>query len=155
MGDDKITEQEIEDYEDELEQEIEDEKADQIEEDNDLREDLIDSQPGVPQQDPSYERFKFLTEVREIPETIRTSYLTHAELGVPLFSVRFWMNLELIAAQKEYKYLKKFLHEKATVTTTSGLSREGFLMNTAITRRRESSRNKTKYSQEVENVKKK
>jgi len=153
MGDKEDLE-ELEEYEQDVEEELEDLNADSIEDDMDLKEDLMEdeeAQPGVPQQDPYFDRMKFLTEVRDQPETVRTSYLTKEELGVPLFSVRFWLNLELIAAQKGYELLKLFLHNKTLATTHSGLSREGFLLNTAITKRRESARNRTKSIQEVKN----
>lgn len=153
MGD-KLTEQDLQEYEDEIEDEMEEEKVAATQEEIDLREDLTDDDnPGAPKPDPAFERYKFLTEARDNSETIRTSFVTKEELGVPLFSIRFWLDLELIATQKKLELLKRYLHGKALVTTDTGYSREGFFLNTSITRRRELARNKTKYSQEVSNAK--
>lgn len=146
--------------EDETEEEM---KEDLIEEDieaqNELREELSEEDAeayGITEPEKQYDRFKFLTEVRELPDTIRTSFLSKQELGSPLFPVRFWLNLEILARLRGYKLVGDFLLKKALITTHSGLSKEGFLLNTAITNRREALRKKSRIKQETggENVKK-
>lgn len=136
------------------EDEIEDMKEDMMEDDKELQQELTDEEKeayGVPEPEQTFERFKFLTEVRDRDDTLRTSYLTKGELGMPLFSVRFWENLKLIADLKDKQILAGFLHNKALATTHTGLSREGFLLNTAITKRKEQQKSRTKSKQEVEN----
>jgi len=140
MVDDMITNEDLEEMEEEQAEEKKESEQELME---DLREEDAESY-GVPEQARTFERFKFLTEVRDLPDTIRTSYLTKSELGFPLFSVRFWLNLKLLADLKEYNYLGDYLHNKALVTTHTGLSREGFLLNTAITKRKESKKHKLK-----------
>jgi len=133
---------------------VEDEKEEQREEDSELMEDLREDELigyGSPQAEAVYERFKFLTEVRDNAETIKSSFLTKSELGTPLFSVRFWITQELKARAAGMDLLGDFLHLKAIGTTDTGLSREGFLINSAITKRKESHRaHRTKLIQEEE-----
>jgi len=151
MDEDTImNDEELEDLKEEMQEE-------DLEEQQELREELSESDSeayGVSEPERVYERFKFLTEVRDMPETIKTGYLTKPELGFPLFPVRFWLNLELIAALKKYQILRDYLHDKSTITTSSSLSRDGFLLNTAITRRKETKKQRTKSVQEVANAKK-
>jgi hypothetical protein len=147
----------IEDIEEEIELEKEEGLEDEQELRNDLSEDLSEEDAGkygVPDKEELYDRFKFLTEIRDLPDTIRTSNLSKGELGMPLFPVRFWLNLELYARIKGYDLLGAYLHEKAQTTTHTALSKEGFLVNSAITRRRETTRSRIKPKQEVkENAK--
>ncbi len=144
-----VTNEDIEEFEEEQAEEKKEEDQELMEE---LREEDAEAY-GVPEPEQKYERFKFLTEAREMDDTIRTSYLTKSELGFPLFSVRFWLNLELLAALKKYDILRKYLNDKALVTTHTGLSREGFLMNTAITRRKEGIKSKIKPQEVVKSGK--
>ena len=129
----------------ELEDEIDDDKEEAVEEQQELMKDLSEEDIeayGSIESDKEYGLMKFLTEVRDIEDTTRTSYLTKSELGNPLFSVRFWENLKILAIMRKRPILAAFIQQKVLSTTTTGLSREGFLMNTTITRKKEKSRSK-------------
>jgi hypothetical protein len=138
------TNEEIEDMKEEIAEEQKEEERELLEE---MKEEDAEAY-GVPEEDEKFDRMKFLTEVRDRDDTIRTTYLTKTELGTPLFPVRFWLNLELLAKLKKYDIVEDFLYKKALVTTHSGLSREGFLVNTTVTRRKEMTKHKPK-QQEV------
>jgi len=130
---------------DELEDDIDDEKEEQVEEQQELMKDLSEEDIedyGSIEPDKTYDLMKFLTEVRDQDDTTRTSYLTKTELGIPLFSVRFWENLKILAIMRKRLLLAKFIQSKILSTTSTGLSREGFLMNTTITRKKEKTRGK-------------
>ena len=141
----------IDNYEDELE----DDKLEELEDEKELREELEEDQIedyGIPEAERNFDRMKFLTEIRDNNTTIRTANLSMPELGMPLFPVRFWINLALFAEAKNYKLLAAFLQEKAQVTTHSSLSKDGFLVNASYTRRKESTRTRNK-PQEVKDGK--
>ena len=143
--------EQLEEIENDIEDDVEDEKEEAAEEQQELMKDLAEEDIeayGSVEPDKEYGLMKFLTEVRDIDDTTRTSYLTKTELGIPLFSVRFWENLKIIAIMRKRLLLAAFIQKKVLSTTTTGLSREGFLMNTTITKRKERTRNKQTNSSE-------
>jgi len=83
------------------------------------------------------------------PDTIRTTFLHESELGRPLFSVRFIMDLEILSAHyldaicEKYNMenkIKEYFHQKREVTTSSGMSNKGFSMNLNVTRKIDATR---------------
>lgn len=136
-----------EDVEEAMEDLKEEEAEDKAESDRELMEEMKEEDAeayGYPEAEEKFERFKFLSEVRDREDTIRTSFLTKTELGTPLLPVRFWLNLKLLADLKRYDIVSGYLYNKAIVTTHSGLSREGFLLNIAVTKRKETAKRKIK-----------
>jgi len=135
------------------EEEIEDMKEDEAEEQQELMKDLSEEDIedyGAVEPEQRFELMKFLTEVRDKEDTTRTTYLTKSELGTPLFSVRFWENLKILAIMRKRLILARFIQNKIFSITSTGLSREGFLMNTAITKRKEKTRSSPTYIKEKE-----
>jgi len=139
--------------EDLIEEEIEDMKEEEAEEQQELMKDLSEEDIedyGAVEPEKNFELMKFLTEVRDADDTTRTTYLTKSELGTPLFSVRFWENLKILAIMRKRTILAKFIQSKIFSTTSTGLSREGFLMNTTITKKKEKTRLRPTYINEKE-----
>lgn len=89
-------------------------------------------------------------------DTSKTTYLTQQELGKPLFSVRFLMELKNIAhfhltpimkevglnPEKENRIANYFWDKVQNISNT-GLSNEGFAMNLNVTRKMDMTRKKT------------
>ena len=85
--------------------------------------------------------------------TVRTTFLTESELGRPLFSVRFLLDMEDISKHYLDPLVKKFggenrisiyFLEKIYNITNSGMSNKGFSMNLNVTRKMQSTRTKVK-----------
>ena len=83
------------------------------------------------------------------PDTLRTTFLTEYELGRPLFSIRFLLDLEDISKHylddvaKELKVnnlIAIYFGEKRMNVTDSGMSNKGFSMNLNVTRRMDTTR---------------
>lgn len=131
------------------EQEAEDRLEEELETQRELQEDLSEEDAreyGAPEPEQIFERFKFLTEVRDRDDTIRTGFVNEEELGRPLFPVRFWNNLKAIAKMHNYDIVSKYCRDKALNITSSSLSRDGFLLNTSVTKRKERLKSKKGYN---------
>ncbi len=86
-------------------------------------------------------------------DTTKTSWLSESELGRPLFSVRFLLDMEDISKfyidplakqlNVENKIADYFL-QKIHNTTDSGMSNKGFAMNLNVTRKMDTTRRKMK-----------
>ena len=121
-------------------------QEERMETDQELREELSDDDIdayGYPKQAENLDNIKFLKDVSKSDDTIRTSLLTKGELGVPLFSVRFYLKLEQMTrlrGEEKYGIIADYMRHKAFLTTDTGLSREGFLMGLAVTKRKETTK---------------
>ena len=89
----------------------------------------------------------------ESDDTVRTTWLSESELGRPLFSVRFLLDMEDIAKfyidpiAKNLKVENKiadYFANKIQNTTDSGMSNKGFAMNLNVTRKMDSSRHRAR-----------
>jgi len=95
------------------------------------------------------------------PDTTRTTFLHESELGRPLFSVRFIMELENLSAYylgelcKELNIenkIEEYFHQKRETITSSGMSNKGFAMNLNVTRKIDATRKRTRESS-IDNLK--
>jgi len=98
-------------------------------------------------------------------DTVRTTLLTDPELGRPLFSVRFLMDLKDLAKhyfddmltnlgmkpEKDNK-IAIYFENKIQNITESGMSRDGFAMNLNVTKKMDATRTKIKHNP-IENLK--
>jgi len=118
-----------------LEELEEEDLAEKMEQEREISDEISDDDPqgmGYPQPEEEFDKFKFLTEVKEAQDTVKTTLLTKGELGVPLFSVRFYLTQELKTRLKGYNIIGDYLRNKGIVTTDTGLSRDGFLMGLSL-----------------------
>jgi hypothetical protein len=94
-------------------------------------------------------------------DTVRTTFLQQEELGKPLFSVRFLMDMEDISnyyvnpilkkyelVNKETNRISDYFWNKVQNITASGMSNKGFSMNLNVTRKMDSTRNRIKNIQQ-------
>ena len=95
------------------------------------------------------------------PDTVRTTFLHESELGRPLFSIRFLMDLENLSAYYLDEFcakfqivnkIKEYFHQKRETVTSSGMSNKGFAMNLNVTRKIDATRKRVRESS-IENLK--
>lgn len=99
-------------------------------------------------------------------DTVRTTFLNEWELGRPIFSIRFLMDMEDISIYYLAPLLKKlkldpekhnsiaaYFREKIKNITDSGMSNKGFAMNLNVTRKMDSTRERLKNQNQIENLK--
>jgi len=90
-------------------------------------------------------------------DTIKTTFLTEGELGRPLFTVRFLMDMEDLARYyidpvakkigldpKKDNKIANYFWEKIQNITASGMSNKGFIQNLNVTRKMDMTRKRTK-----------
>ncbi len=105
---------------------------------------------GYPQAEEKHNPHSFLHKATfEMPDTIKTTFLTEEELGRPLFSMRFLLDMEDIAKHyldplaKKYpgkdeemgNKISNYFFMKALNMSDSGMSNQGFAMNLNVTRK--------------------
>lgn len=86
-------------------------------------------------------------------DTVRTTWLSESELGRPLFSVRFLLDMEDIAKNYLDKASKQlgiknrianYFRQKIYNVTDSGMSNKGFAMNLNVTRKMQATKERIK-----------
>jgi len=123
-----------------MEEEQEMDKEDQMEEDIDLQEE-IRNMAGAPEPDEIYSAHSLLNKAMFVqPDTIKTTFLTESELGRPLFSVRFMLDLHKSAMHYGLERLQHYYWNKIQNITGSGLSNKGFGLNIAVTQKKDTTR---------------
>lgn len=122
--------EEMEDMEDEMQE-------DMVEDNFEMNQELQE-QYGSTVGDPKYNQHIFLHRAAfESDDTVRTTYLTESELGRPVFSVRFMMDLYKIAELNGLPLIAGYFREKIQNVTHSGMSNKGFAMNLNVTQKRD------------------
>lgn len=144
----------IEEAEEQFEDELEDDAIENYEADKDLREDVAEAPPGysdmygAPSEQEQHNLHSFLTGVLKADDRIKTSFLTVPELGKPVFSVRFWLNIASYSKLKGFDLVHNYAIQKAKNTTDTGLSREGFIINTSVTQKKVRARHRYRTEKE-------
>ena len=85
------------------------------------------------------------------PDTIKTTFLTEPELGRPLFSVRFLMDMFNLAEHYGAKRVSGYFWDKIQNVTASGMSNKGFAMNLNVTQKRDTTRKRLKIKEVGQN----
>lgn len=141
----------------EQEEMLEDLKEEQLEEDNDDRNDLSKEDIeayGYPEAEQKTGASEYLWESAfKSKDTLRTTFLTEGELGRPLFTVRFLLDMVSIAKfyidpiATDLDMENKIAHyfgEKRENVTSSGMSNQGFSPLLSVTKKMDITRKKTK-----------
>lgn len=152
----KMTEEEIE--REIMEQIQEDQEDDSSESDEDrfVDQGQFNDAYGAPTPEQILNPSSFLHKAAfETENSLRTTYLTETELGRPLFSVRFLLDLKNISKHylkpiieqveketgiKKQNKIADYFTEKIANITGSGMSNEGFAMNLNVTKKVDSMR---------------
>lgn len=133
----------------EMEEELEDLQEDNVESNLEAQQDY-----GYPTADPVFNQHAFLHQAAfNAEDTLRTTFLSTEELGRPLFTVRFMLDLykialdeSLISSEGKVLSLNKiaeYWRQKIFNVTNSGMSNEGFSMNLNVTQKKERSRRRS------------
>lgn len=137
------TEEELDDIEEEISEE---ERLKQFEDSLDLQEEY---DVPVPEERQNQHSFLHKAAFSKEVDSIKTTFLSKEELGKPIFTVRFLMEMEIVASyyldEIANKYgidnkLKKYFRSKILNITDSGMSNEGFVMNLNVTTKKDISR---------------
>ena len=142
----EVTQEMIDEYEEAQEDAAADTDEDRLQRTQDLQEAY-----GYPTPDEKHNQHTFLSKAVEGDNTVRVTYLDKEELGRPLFSVRFLLDMEDVAnhyLNPIAEYLKgnnkisQYFFQKVLNITDSGMSKEGFAMNLNVTKKMDTTRKK-------------
>ena len=156
-----LTEEELEELQ-EMQEDIAQDTAD------DQREDTLEWQEayGSPEPEEKHNQHTFLSNAVKAEDTTRVTYLDEWELGRPMFSVRFLLDMEDISkfyldemvkelsskGEEINNNIANYFHQKILNITDSGMSKEGFAMNLNVTRKIDMLRKKVRINN-IENLK--
>ena len=144
----QITPEEIEEYQEE--QKVEGEESD---EDRLAAQQEFGEAYGSPEPEEKHNQHTFLSNAIKAKDTVRTTFLSDQELGRPLFSVRFLLDMEDIARYYIDPIAKDldidngiaiYFWEKIQNITSSGMSNQGFAPLLSVTKRMDITRKKMK-----------
>lgn len=121
---------------------------------------------GYPEQEERHNQHTFLSNAVKAQDTVRVSYLDEHELGRPMFSVRFLLDMEDISKlyldeialdlsttdKLVYNNVANYFRQKILNITDSGMSKEGFAMNLNVTKKMDMLRKKVRVNN-IENLK--
>lgn len=156
----KITEEEIQqEIMEQIQADQEDDSA-EASEDNYMDQNNFNAAYGESQPEQILNPSAFLHRAAfETDNTLRTTYLTETELGRPLFSVRFLLDLNNISHHYLTPVIKQiyeetgvvkqnkiaeYFQEKIKNITGSGMSNEGFAMNLNVTKKIDSMKRRSR-----------
>lgn len=159
-----------EEYNQKIMEEVEalkqEEMEDGAEDQYDLNRELQEAY-GYPEAEEKMNTHSFLHKAAfDSKDTVRTTFLHEGELGRPLFTVRFLMDLKDISKYYFDDILKKlgkdsdvenkianYFEEKLQNITASGMSNKGFVMNLNVTKRVDATRLRKKEQSSEKEVK--
>ena len=121
---------------------------------------------GSPEPEERHNQHTFLSKSIEAKDTVRVTYLDEQELGRPMFSVRFLLDMEDISklylddlanelSIKEQEVLNKvadYFRQKILNITDSGMSKDGFTALLNVTKKLDTVRKKVRVNN-LENLK--
>ena len=138
---------------DEMEEQAAEQAEDMAENQYELNQELQEAYGG-PEHDEKLSQHAFLHKAAfESGDTTRTTWLSEWELGKPLFSVRFLLDMEDISHHyldpfcKTLKVPNKialYFKEKVHNITDSGMSNKGFAMNLNVTKKMDAVRRRVR-----------
>lgn len=93
---------------------------------------------STPQPDEKQNAFTFLNNIAIAKDTTKVGFLREEELGMPILPVRSDKSLALWSGQvMENPFFEDFFKRESEDTTSTSLSREGFLAKLAVLQKRE------------------
>ncbi len=156
MDEQDITPEEMEEY-------LEDQKSDAEESDEDrmAAQQQFAEAYGSPEPEEKHNQHTFLSNAIKSKDTVRTTFLSEQEIGKPLFSVRFLLDMEDVShhyldgfaeAFGGKNRISDYFFNKVQNITDSGMSNKGFAMNLNVTRKMDTTRTRVKGN--IENLQK-
>jgi hypothetical protein len=136
---------------------VEDMKEDQMEENIDIDSE-IRKESYVPEEEQSNDVVPFIERVINRDDKISSSFLTENELGRPTLSVRFWRQTAQLFDKNglyDMPLVQRYLISKAKINEATSLSREGKVIDLAVTtkkiRERKASSEVSKFLDSISN----
>ena len=135
---------------DEIEAQREEESEDADEDRNIMNQEFTEGY-GYPEPEEKFNQHTFLTKSLDHYEPEKVTYLNQYELGRPLFTVRFLLDLEdvckhyldKLCEELEVKNkIAQYFREKIINVSSSGMSNEGFVQNLNVTKKMDSTRHR-------------
>ncbi len=151
----QLTDEELEEYKEIQEDAADDTQEDQFDNNQDYQESY-----GSPEPEEKHNQHTFLSNAVKSDDTVRVTNLNEFELGKPMFSVRFLLDMEDISKfyldemAKENKIennISNYFRQKILNITDSGMSKDGFTMNLNVTKKMDSVRQKVRVNN-IENL---
>ena len=105
---------------------------------------------GAPMQEEKINQFTITKEAIHSKDAVRTTFLKREELGLPLFSVRFYLGCQSIAESFNAQMIADYFKSHVQNISSSGMSNEGFIMKLNVTNRRDVTR---RHERRVEGIK--
>jgi hypothetical protein len=148
MNQEEFEQQMIQDMEDLKEDEMDDQLDDQM-----LAQEEWKEAYGVPEPEEKHNQHTFLARSLDIPSSEKVTFLTESELGRPLFSIRFLLDIEDIAKYYLDDMAKSlglvneiaiYFREKITNVCNSGMSNKGFVQNLNVTKKMDATRQRVR-----------
>ncbi|HEC37453.1 hypothetical protein LCGC14_0476580 [marine sediment metagenome] len=156
MVEQELTEEQLEEIQDLQEEMAEDQLDDQMQNSQEFQDSY-----GAPEPEEKQNQHSLMHKAAFASgDTVRTTFLHQEELGRPLFSVRFLLDLEDISKFYLDHYIKlwgvenrvaDYFKQKIHNITDSGMSNDGFLMKLNVTKKIDSVRQKVRGN--IENLK--
>ncbi len=149
----------------EMEDMVDDAKQDEVEEQLEMSAEAAEAY-GAPEPEQKQNAHSFLHKASfDAKDTVRTTFLSEQELGRPLFSVRFLLDLHDVARYyfngilkdlgykdpDSYNGMAIYFDEKVRNITHSGMSNKGFAMNLVVTTKKDVSKKRIRPN--IENLK--
>jgi hypothetical protein len=88
---------------------------------------------GAPTPEEKINQHTIIKQAIDSKDSLRVTYLTKGELGLPLFSTRFYLDCATICKMYNSNLLKSYFMDKIQNTSSSGMSNEGFMMKQNVT----------------------
>ncbi len=156
-----LTEEELEEY-----KQIQQDTADEAQEDQyDNQQELTEAY-GSPEPEEKHNQHTFLSNSVKTPDTVRVTNLDEGELGRPMFSIRFLLDMEDISklylddlanelSEEDKKVNNKvadYFRQKIINITDSGMSKDGFTALLNVTKKMDTVRRKVRVNN-IDNIK--
>lgn len=149
-----------------LQEEIEDQKEEDMEDAQDMTAEMQELY-GAPEPEQKHNQHSFLHKaVFDAEDTVRTTFLKQEELGRPLFTLRFMLDMEDVCKYYLDPILKSikldpystngianYFKAKIQNVTHSGMSNGGFAMMMNVTQKKDLTRVKKRENSNTENLK--
>lgn len=156
MTETELTPEQMNELQFEQEEQIEDQQDDNFENQQELAE-----MYGSPEPEERQNQHSFIHKAAfGDGDTLRTTYLNEWELGKPMFSIRFLLDMEDISKfylddlsieLKQINRVSDYFKQKIMNITDSGMSKEGFTANLNVTKKMDSIRQKVRVNP-IENL---
>ncbi len=156
MPEQEITQEDLDEMQD-----LQEEAAEDVADDQQLTTAELAELYGSPEPEEKHNQHTFLAKSIEALDTTRVTYLDEWELGRPLFSLRFLLDMEDISKHyldgmattfKIDNKISDYFRQKIKNITDSGMSKGGFTANLNVTKKMDSVRQKVRVNN-IDNLK--